>query len=371
THGMTYYGALVTPEGCESSTRLAVTVNINDADTPTTSDTTQVFCIVDNPIVGVIDVNEAGVIWYDAPTGGTAYAATDALENGTYYGVLVSPEGCESSIRLEVIVTVNEGGATSLTTDHTGEICLDTVITYTTDSGQSNYQWEIGGGQIVSGGTTQDNFVDVLWTEPGSNYVAITYDPSNGCYLGDTAMLSQEVIVCADIDIAKEANNLTPMIGEEVIFTITVTNSGPNDFEDVIISEEIQSGFLFISSDATLGEYNPLTGIWQIDVLPANEIAILKIIVQVLREGDYSNTVRVTNSTPIDKDPDNNEDTVILEPRCLYVFNEFSPNGDGQNETLFISCIEEYPNNEIKVFDRYGSLVFKQKGYDNNWNGVG
>src|SRR5690606_17074784 len=136
TDGMTYYGTLVTPEGCESTSRLAVTVNIYDADTPTTSDTTQDFCIVDNPIVGDIDVNEAGVIWYDAPTGGTAYAATDALENGTYYGVLVSPEGCESSIRLEVIVTVNEGGATSLTTDHTGEICLDTVITYTTDSGQ-------------------------------------------------------------------------------------------------------------------------------------------------------------------------------------------------------------------------------------------
>src|SRR5690554_4172801 len=368
--GMTYYGTLVTGEGCESSTRLAVTVNIYDADTPTTSDTTQDFCTIDNPIVGDIDVNEAGVIWYNAPTGGTAYANTDALVSGTYYGVLVSPEGCESSVRLEVVVTVNEGGPTNLTTDHIGEVCLDTVITYVTDAGQSNYQWEVLGGQIVSGGTTQDNFVDVLWSEVGSNYVAVSYDPSNGCYVGDTAMLTQDVVVCADIDITKEADNMTPMIGENVTFTITVRNSGPNNFEDVVVSEEIQSGFLFISAEATHGDYNPLTGEWQIDVLPANETAILTIVVQVQRDGDYVNEVRVTNSTPIDKDPSNNEAIVVLEPICLFVFNEFSPNGDGINETLVISCIEKYPNNEIKIFEKYGSLVFKQKGYENNWNGV-
>src|SRR5690606_20627673 len=259
---------------------------------------------------------------------------TDALVSGTYYGVLVSPEGCESSVRLEIVITVNEGGPTTLTTDHIGEICLDDVITYVTDAGQSNYQWEVVGGQIVSGGTPQDNFVDIIWTEVGNNYVAVIYDPSNGCFLGDTAILTQDVIVCADIDITKEASNLTPMMGENVTFTITVTNSGPNDFEDVIISEEIQSGFTYISSESTLGGYNPLTGIWQIDVLPANQTAVLTLVVQVLRDGDYVNIVRITNSTPTDKDPDNNEAIVILEPLCLNVFNEFSPNGDGQNETL-------------------------------------
>ena len=43
------------------------------------------------------------VIWYNAPTGGTAYAATDLLVNGTiYYAAAVAPSGCESSIRLQV-----------------------------------------------------------------------------------------------------------------------------------------------------------------------------------------------------------------------------------------------------------------------------
>jgi gliding motility-associated-like protein len=45
------------------------------------------------------------VIWYNAPTGGTAYAPTDLLVNGaTYYAALVAASGCEGSIRLEVTV---------------------------------------------------------------------------------------------------------------------------------------------------------------------------------------------------------------------------------------------------------------------------
>src|SRR5690606_5219371 len=37
---------------------------------PTTNDDTQEFCAVDQPTVDDIQVNEANVIWYDAPTGG-------------------------------------------------------------------------------------------------------------------------------------------------------------------------------------------------------------------------------------------------------------------------------------------------------------
>src|SRR5690606_15732423 len=119
----TYYGALVSPEGCESSVRLQVIVTVNDAATPTTVNTNQNFCAVDNPTVADIAVNETGVIWYDAPTGGNAYASTDLLTTGSYYGVLVSAEGCESSVRLEVMVTVGDAN-TPTTMDTAQEFCL-------------------------------------------------------------------------------------------------------------------------------------------------------------------------------------------------------------------------------------------------------
>src|SRR5690606_39823988 len=74
--------------------------------TPTTASSNHTFCVVDNPTVADIAVNELGVVWYDAPTGGIAYDPTTPLTDGIYYGVLISPEGCESSERLEVTVTI-------------------------------------------------------------------------------------------------------------------------------------------------------------------------------------------------------------------------------------------------------------------------
>src|SRR5690606_28991017 len=117
-----YYGVLISPEGCESSERLEVTVTIYDAPTPSTISTTQNFCAVDNPTVADIAVNETGVIWYDAPAGGTAYDSTDPLTKGIYYGALMSPEGCESSVRLQVIVTVNDA-ATPTTVNTNQNFC--------------------------------------------------------------------------------------------------------------------------------------------------------------------------------------------------------------------------------------------------------
>ena len=48
----------------------------------------------------------------------------------------------------------------------------------------------------------------------------------------------------------------------------------------------------------------------------------------------------------------------------------FSPNNDGANDTFFIECIEEYPNNNLQVFNRWGTKVFEMQGYDNSWDGT-
>ncbi|NVK53776.1 MAG: gliding motility-associated C-terminal domain-containing protein, partial [Flavobacteriaceae bacterium] len=48
----------------------------------------------------------------------------------------------------------------------------------------------------------------------------------------------------------------------------------------------------------------------------------------------------------------------------------FSPNGDGINEKWVIKNIELYPDNVVKVFNRYGKLVFEKKRYKNTWKGI-
>lgn len=66
--------------------------------------------------------------------------------------------------------------------------------------------------------------------------------------------------------------------------------------------------------------------------------------------------------------------TVTIE----YVYNPltvsegFSPNNDNNNDTWYILSIENFPNNNVKVFDRWGLLVYQREGYENTlapWDG--
>ncbi|MEI6408409.1 MAG: gliding motility-associated C-terminal domain-containing protein [Bacteroidota bacterium] len=59
---------------------------------------------------------------------------------------------------------------------------------------------------------------------------------------------------------------------------------------------------------------------------------------------------------------------VSVEIVCkkLLIFNGISPNGDGKNDDWRIIGIENYPNNEVSVFNRWGNLVFRKKPYDND-----
>ncbi|QNF32493.1 DUF3494 domain-containing protein [Adhaeribacter swui] len=53
----------------------------------------------------------------------------------------------------------------------------------------------------------------------------------------------------------------------------------------------------------------------------------------------------------------------------LQVANVFSPNGDGVNDTWTITNIQNYPDNEVVLINRWGSEVYKAKSYKNNWTG--
>jgi gliding motility-associated-like protein len=67
-------------------------------------------------------------------------------------------------------------------------------------------------------------------------------------------------------------------------------------------------------------------------------------------------------------------ESFTLEVRSDYqavdATNILSPNGDGKNDLWVVRNIDLYPNNEVKVFDRAGRIVFGQKGYNNTWDGT-
>ena len=53
----------------------------------------------------------------------------------------------------------------------------------------------------------------------------------------------------------------------------------------------------------------------------------------------------------------------------LEINNMITPNGDGVNDTWLVKNIHLYNNNEVKIYDRDGRLVFSMIGYDNSWDG--
>ncbi|WP_405250465.1 Ig-like domain-containing protein [Dokdonia sp. Asnod3-C12] len=363
-----YYAALVT-NGIESANRLAITVTVISTPTPTTTATTQSFCVDAMATVSDIEVNEPDVIWYNQATGGSPLAADALLVSGNYYGALVN-NGCESSTRLEVSITIDEIASASITSS-TDMTCVGNEITYQTESDMSGYLWTISsGGTIITGGDLTDDFVTVIWDELGEQSVAVNYESSNSCMPLADATLDVEVASCSDLTILKMVNNALPQLNTEVVYTITVTNAGDTDFTDVEVEDLLPSGLQFVSAVTDSGTYDSATGVWLIPSVVANATVELAISAVVLEDGDYLNIATITQSSPMDSDLTNNVSQVDITPSCIKVFNEFSPNGDGFNDTFTIRCIESYPENNLKIYNRAGNMVYEMDGYANVWRGT-
>ena len=52
----------------------------------------------------------------------------------------------------------------------------------------------------------------------------------------------------------------------------------------------------------------------------------------------------------------------------IEVFNVLTPNGDGVHDVLSIRNLENFPNNTVKIYNRWGVLVFQTRAYNTNGN---
>jgi gliding motility-associated-like protein len=64
------------------------------------------------------------------------------------------------------------------------------------------------------------------------------------------------------------------------------------------------------------------------------------------------------------------EFTVTVNRCTVRVSEAVTPNGDGINDTWVIQNIDQYANNRVRVFNRWGDKVFESKGYLNTWDGT-
>ena len=99
---------------------------------------------------------------------------------------------------------------------------------------------------------------------------------------------------------------------------------------------------------------------------------------EVPREGSFRNTARILSPDPVAGQEGNYQDSIEVEVNQRteadpgFVFNQFSPNGDGINDFLVIRDIGSFPTNSIQIFNRYGQPVFEDSNMtdDQVWDGT-
>jgi gliding motility-associated-like protein/uncharacterized repeat protein (TIGR01451 family) len=351
---------------CESSTRLEVTVNILDTDPPSeeAGGATQTFCSSEAATISSLKANASGTLtWYDQPTDGTLYSNTDTLTNGVYYAAN-SDGTCESSERLKVTVEITTAPPIIIVGKNTN-VCFADVETYSVPEGNAPYTWDISGGKLVSGGMADDNEIEIEWTNITNTKVSVSL--TGGCYSSNSAEQIVEIVVCSDLSIKKEVDFINPTVEDIITFKVEVENPDQARFKDVIISEVLPSGFTYVSDTTSLGTYTPSNGIWNILSLEGVKSATLTLKVKVNTTGDYLNRVTIIQSSPRGNNPDNDTAEVLVTPSCFKIYNIITPNGDGLNDNFVLSCVKDA---DIEIYDRYGSIVYKNQNYKNDWNGV-
>ncbi|MEO1258228.1 MAG: gliding motility-associated C-terminal domain-containing protein [Bacteroidota bacterium] len=61
--------------------------------------------------------------------------------------------------------------------------------------------------------------------------------------------------------------------------------------------------------------------------------------------------------------------SILVKCDGLIIYNGFSPNGDGVNDTFKIEGLDAYENHKLIVFNRWGNKVLQSDDYNNDWDG--
>ena len=154
----------------------------------------------------------------------------------------------------------------------------------------------------LSGGTTISN------TAVGSSATADS-NPSN-----NSSTTAATVNTSADVAVTK-IGPATVTAGNNITYTLTVTNNGPSDAQSVSLTDATPTGTTFVSNTQTSGPAFTCTGSGvncSIATLPSGATASFSVVdsVPIATSGGtvITNTVTATSSTP-DSSPANNSST--------------------------------------------------------------
>ncbi|PIF00915.1 MAG: hypothetical protein CR994_03640 [Maribacter sp.] len=290
-------------------------------------------------------------------TGTTYDIPTDLAENTVYY-VTVIPQnstgqatGCtEISFTTETLSTAPT--CTNVTSPANGatDVSVSTNIGWDIVANADDYLLTIGitsGGNNITNttvtGTTYDIPTDL--TENTTYYVSVipqnAVGQATGCAeISFTTETIATVPTCTNVttptngatDISISTNIVWDAVANADDYLLTIgTTSGANDITDTTVTGTTYDIPTDLNQNTT----------YYVSVIPQNST------------GQATGCTEISFTT---KEP------VFFVDETKY---GFSPDGDGVNETWKIVGIEQYPNNTVSIFNRWGDLVFQVNNYDN------
>lgn len=264
--------------------------------------------------------------WID----GNTYTASNNVATQT----LIAANGCDSIITLNLTINNSNGS-------------IDTQIVCNT------YTWIDGNTYVASNNTATQTFTN----STGCDSVVTLNLTINNSTGGTDTQTACGAFTWIDGNIYTSSNSSASYTitggsvnGCDSIVTLNLTffplltiDLG----EDQFICDES----ILLSAGANFSSY-----LWSDN---SNESTFLATI-----PGVYSVTVTDNNNCSV------SDDITLIEdcPSNLWVPNVFSPNGDNQND-IFNAVFENLESFSMKIFNRWGALIFETNSFDLGWDG--
>jgi uncharacterized repeat protein (TIGR01451 family) len=146
---------------------------------------------------------------------------------------------------------------------------------------------------------------------PGEPGGAIESPPGSKVSRYQFARLIRPLAAQADLEISKADSPDPVTVGDNLTYTITVTNNGPDAAANVVVTDTLPSGVTFVSaSPGCVHAAGVVT--CNLGNIPAGSSVTITIVVTVTAPGTISNTATVTSDT-LDPNTANNSDAEPTE----------------------------------------------------------
>ena len=253
----------------------------------------------------------------------------------------------------------NLGAANATGVQVTDDFAGITGVSYISDNGGGNYNsgtgiWTVGnlraGRSATLRITARVDSGAALEAQPIINNASITAvdqvdnNPNNN---DDDANITVQTL---DLSIVKTVDNSTPTRGEEITYTLVVTNAGIADATGVIVNDALDANLTFVSAIPNAA-YDPATGNWTIGNLNATNSATLTITAivngTVPTGTTIPNVATITSVDQTDSDPGNNSDdeNVVVDGLDLGVTKTVDDASPAEGDTItYTITVTNYGN---------------------------